>query len=985
MLDFSRFDNHLIENRQVRVFLSSTFSDMQEERTELVKAFEVLKVEAAKRNVSLSVVDLRWGVTKEEVKSGKVISVCLEEIEHSHPFFIGILGNKYGTAPKREELKKNPELLERYKWLDNAISDDEEKGMSITEMEIQYGVLKNENDIDAAFYFRNSDGLDNNERLTKLKGEIRDYCRSKGREDLPKEYSEVSELCAYVMEEVRNVINKHFPETKEVTLLDRERSAQKAYINSRHSSYYPRSSYYIILDNFVKSDEQYLVVTGESGIGKSALLANWIKLNENNPGFNLIYHFVGNSFSGNSYENILRHLCDEIYDLYSIEKREDLNETIDEEAQRLVADIYSKDKSLVVVIDGINQIITLGEGREKLLLWLPSANKNVKFIFSTLPDDETMAAFKRREYWITEVKPLSKKERRVWIPKYLKRVGKKIEEKRQDNKPSQLERIVNAPICKNTLVLKTLLDELTCFGIHEELDNRINYYLAAISISDFFDKVLQRMEKDYSEDIVRHALSLIAVSEHGLSEDELLDILGLKHRPLEWHLFFCAFYNHFVVKNGLITFSQQYIVDAIIDRYYDGYYCRQMPDEESFKQIAYREELKNYFLQLDTNRGKEESAFQLFKMSRWHELYLLLSQISTLVYFYHNCKSNLVRYWLYLKEQGYDTNVYKEQLSVLPDQEKITVLSILSLVSCNELENSELAGYCIQELLNQDGLNEFERSEVLITKGIFHHMSGDYELAIDNFKQAAEISTQNNEDELKAELYVLQTYYDMILACKNNNDIDIIIAKSDQLCVASALLHGSNSYMHATFLTQRGLFAHNIGKYTLALNDLMSAHAIYKNLTGEKSIDYFTSMNNIGLVYADMPGCLNKSFYYLGQAWETIFSLVGDVSNPHTAKVFGNLSYSYSKAGDHEEAFKYQKRALDNYLSLYGSCPNPLVAECYWNMSYEKECLGPKYYEQAYYYECKDYEIQCSLYGRNDARTQVSYKRLCRLKHLLNA
>lgn len=67
----NRFENHLIENRQVPIFRSSTFSDLQEERTELVKAFEVLKVKAAKRNVALSLVDLRWGVTEEEANQVK--------------------------------------------------------------------------------------------------------------------------------------------------------------------------------------------------------------------------------------------------------------------------------------------------------------------------------------------------------------------------------------------------------------------------------------------------------------------------------------------------------------------------------------------------------------------------------------------------------------------------------------------------------------------------------------------------------------------------------------------------------------------------------------------------------------------------------------------------------------------------------------------------------------------------------------------------
>ena len=103
------------------------------------------------------------------------------------------------------------------------------------------------------------------------------------------------------------------------------------------------------------------------------------------------------------------------------------------------------------------------------------------------------------------------------------RVGKKLDEEKK-----QLERIVKDKECENTLVLKTLLDELTCFGIYEKVDERIDYYLSASSVPDFFDRVLQRMEEDYSkdQDLVRHALILIAVSEHGLSEDELMDAFG---------------------------------------------------------------------------------------------------------------------------------------------------------------------------------------------------------------------------------------------------------------------------------------------------------------------------------------------------------------------------------------------------------------------------------------------------------------------------
>ena len=88
-------------DRNIRVFVSSTFQDMSAERDELVsRVFPVLTQKAAKRKVSLTVIDLRWGITEEESKMSKVVEICLEEIDKSHPFFIGLLGNRYGWIPK---------------------------------------------------------------------------------------------------------------------------------------------------------------------------------------------------------------------------------------------------------------------------------------------------------------------------------------------------------------------------------------------------------------------------------------------------------------------------------------------------------------------------------------------------------------------------------------------------------------------------------------------------------------------------------------------------------------------------------------------------------------------------------------------------------------------------------------------------------------------------------------------------------------------
>ena len=138
--------NITYESRTIRIFISSTFEDMKEERDYLItKIFPKLAAEAAKRDVTLIPLDLRWGISEEESRTGKVIEICLQEIEQSRPFFIGLLGNRYGWCPPKEELQKNTALQERYNWVEADISE----GLSVTEMEIQYGALRNPEKIDA--------------------------------------------------------------------------------------------------------------------------------------------------------------------------------------------------------------------------------------------------------------------------------------------------------------------------------------------------------------------------------------------------------------------------------------------------------------------------------------------------------------------------------------------------------------------------------------------------------------------------------------------------------------------------------------------------------------------------------------------------------------------------------------------------------------------------------------------------------------------
>jgi len=75
-------DNVSASNREIRVFLSSTFNDMQEERDYLVKhVFPEVIQACSERQVGFTEIDLRWGITEEEAKNGETVAICLQEID----------------------------------------------------------------------------------------------------------------------------------------------------------------------------------------------------------------------------------------------------------------------------------------------------------------------------------------------------------------------------------------------------------------------------------------------------------------------------------------------------------------------------------------------------------------------------------------------------------------------------------------------------------------------------------------------------------------------------------------------------------------------------------------------------------------------------------------------------------------------------------------------------------------------------------------
>lgn len=948
---FSRFDSQrLIDNREMRIFLSSTFSDMDAERTALIKTFDTLKIEANQRNVTLSVVDLRWGVTEEEARSGKVLSVCFEEIEHSHPFFIGLLGSRYGTSPSLSELEKNPELEERYPWIRKDIED----GMSITEMEIQYGILRNSHDVDAAFFIKATPGTvpDDNEKLKCLKSKIQ-----KQKHILKEVYTSIEDLCAKVEVAIRKILNKNFPEC-ELSSLERERIVQKAYINTRHGYYQRVQADFDRLDAFLNNDGTHLVITGPSGIGKSSLIANWLKEKQKEDlNYNIIYHFVGNSFSGSDYRQILQHLCDEIYDIYNLERTEEDN-SLEQEVQRILLEAGHKGKPLFIVIDGINQIMDYDDS--KMLSWLPQAPLTTKYLFSTLEGDATMASFRRLGYPEHSIKTPDRFLRKSFLVNYLHGVGKKLTQQ-------QIDRILDDSKNENMLVLKTLLDELICFGSHKLLDNRIDYYLSATSVENFFDRLLQRIEEDYQE--VPRILSLIALSYNGLKEDELQAISCL--RPMDFRQLNSALYNHLILRDGLTTFAHQYINDAVCCRY--GL-------DDSNQANPYRHQIINYILNNNSvirERELFELAFQYYHIDNDEMLYKTILNLEAFKYFNSSeqNKAFLARYWhklLKFSSEKYQLRDYLDLPSKIGSPDLYLKIGDFVKEYMADPKTAMLYYQKFQATARDFFFGEAKPSLAIyyIQIGACCDDLGNYIESLKYYFMALNILEQHPEMRLHlirlynniGEVYRQQSnfkeaikYYERALSTFQSNDA------IDDLEIVSV----------ATVYNNMGLVFFELGKYQQALESYGKALTNYEKSIKPDQLFIASVHNNLGQTYDRLFDHSMSLEHYMKSL--NIFEKLFGENHPKSATLYSNIAFSYINQGLYSDALKYQEKDLYICERVLGN-DHPSIIMTYLNMGYILLKKGEM--TRAHEYFNRSLSLCLKHFGDNNPTTATCYNYL---------
>ena len=145
--------------RNISIFISSTFIDMQAERDYIKKIIiPQLQHYFSDKNINIYAIDLRWGINTasvnfDEAREAKVLDVCFNTIRNNRPYFIGLIGGRYGWIPSKEQQIKTYSLFSDEDDFMRKYTDNR----SVTEMEMLYGALgKNEFIHHSYFFFRSN-------------------------------------------------------------------------------------------------------------------------------------------------------------------------------------------------------------------------------------------------------------------------------------------------------------------------------------------------------------------------------------------------------------------------------------------------------------------------------------------------------------------------------------------------------------------------------------------------------------------------------------------------------------------------------------------------------------------------------------------------------------------------------------------------------------------------------------------------------------
>ncbi|KAM9330786.1 telomerase protein component 1 [Gastrophryne carolinensis] len=537
--------------RSVRVFISSTFRDMHSERDLLIgQVMPQLRLRAARHFLSLEEVDLRWGITEEEAKKDRQLSLCLSEVVRSQ-IFIGILGERYGYTPKTYSVPHLPE----YAWIHAYPA-----GRSITELEaiqfLQTCDTKKPGHPKAFFYFRNTDLLrsvpshwlsdfaseseEASKRLKDLKSKVAKHpaaknysyhCQWGGEQNGKPHVTALEEFGAKVLEDIWQVIESDFIK-ESITSEDDDHFAQEGFQEWHGQRSFARSKLVTNVCAQIReknrtspANGRLFLVVGAPSQGKTVFMADLVKELRLAASSSVIYHFTEASTNAKEAETMLTNVCKQLSQM--LQKRSCVLTsyrallTEFKVLLLLLSRSLKRNDTLTLLIDGADKLC--GHAGELTSDWIPEIlPQRVNLVLSVTEGSSLCGSLsKRKDTVLITLGRLEPRERAELVRGKLALYGKKLEESAFNN---QLRLLMTKKGTRDPLYLTMACEELRANAVFEKLSDDIEKLPATLPI--LIQKRLAMLEDEHGVTNVAIALAAICISRTGLRERDLLRILS---------------------------------------------------------------------------------------------------------------------------------------------------------------------------------------------------------------------------------------------------------------------------------------------------------------------------------------------------------------------------------------------------------------------------------------------------------------------------
>jgi tetratricopeptide (TPR) repeat protein len=867
---------------QIRAFLSSTFSDFLEERSLLVKeVFPELRSKAKDRGVELVEVDLRWGITEEQSKQGQTIGICLDEIERCRPYFIGLLGDRYGWVPEHGDYR--PELLRRQNWL-----PPHQGNASVTELEILHGVLNNPEMAGRVFfYFRDpaysdakaaegpgwrSESPEERQKLEALKERI----RASGFPVVEKGVATPKAIADRIEADLWSLIEEQFPEVPKTDPLELEAARHASYRADRTGLYLGGETYIQQLQRWISAGEQRILITGESGAGKSALISNWVAAHESSQPDDVIFcHHLGSSNDASALRPLLARMIDSASRL--LVEAEELSEPlkVPQDWWELVTQVTNTLSRLSVwairqqrrwiwVLDGLDK---LDLDDQQALPWLPLVLPEGVHLVASALDCQVRTLLQERQFTELTIGPLGEAEREQLIQKYLSLYTKELV-------PALRQKITRHRQGSSPLFLRVLLEELRLCGKFETLAEQLQAYLTAESVADLYELVLQRLEDDGHGDAVQKVMAALWASRAGLSENELLAITGLVHA--QWAPIGIGLQEALSEANGRLVFGHDFLRQAVKARYL----ATDEMERDAHSTIA------DYFESRDEwdIRDSEELPWQLIRANRIQEL----------------------RDWLV------DPTALE---SLAEDLETREVINFWSAANCDHEEELDEA---IMEAVEQEIEKRREDPEDLIwfvdqiaelldEAGLYREPL----LRLRKLSLEIEEASDGRGDEFR--LCSLESLAD---AQRSLGNYDAALEHYQRCLEASEKLRGLEHERTLEVVALLAVTCRSKGEYDKAEALYKRCLEIRERLLGSEHPDTLSIINNLAVLYRNIGDYSRAEARYL-QVLNAQRLLLGDKNTSFLITAF-NVARLYFDLGDFAKAEIYSKISHEGHIGHYG-------------------------------------------------------------------